>query len=300
MKKYFLFLTLILCFSLFSAEKKEKRIVHYKLDTERIYDIPVFLAGGVTTIMFPAELEAIHAANVSLNVIPKGASPSFLLAYQNGSYYFSVRALKQKAVGFLNIIYGAKTYIIRLYEDTENAVSSVSFQGGTGRGRGGWNNMSVSPYLLKSCLDKAKAWDVLKKKDDQITEEVTVCDDQHVADYGKYSATVSRVWRFNKYDLLVFYIVLDNKSDETMYYRPKQVALAVSDKKCFAALADASGVMPPNSRSIMYLVVTGTNDGVRHLQPVNNWKVLLFPQIKPTVNVPKPLPKASEPKDGKK
>ena len=298
MKKFFLFLTLVwLCFSVFTEEKKEKRIVHYKLDTERIFDIPVFLQGGVTTIMFPAELEAIHAANVALNVIPKGTSPSFLLAYQNGSYYFSVRALKQKAVGFLNIIYGTKTYIIRLYEDTENAVSSVAFQGGTSRGRRGWNNMSVSPYLLKSCLDKAKAWDVLQKRNDPIIEEVTVCNDQHVADYGTYAATVSRVWRFNKYDLLVFYIVLDNKSDGTMYYNPRQVALAVSDKKCFAALADASGVMPPNSRSIMFLVVTGTHDGVRHLQPVNNWKVLLFPQIKPTVNVPK---QPEKPQEGKK
>ena len=298
MKKFFLFLTLIsLCFLTYPAEKKEKRIVHYKLDTERIFDIPVFLQGGVTTIMFPAELEAIHASNVALNVIPKGASPSFLLAYQNGSYYFSVRALKQKAVGFLNIIYGSKTYIIRLYEDTDNAASSVAFQGGTGRSRRGWNNMSVSPYLLKSCLDKAKAWDVLQKRNDPITDEVTVCDDQHVADYGTYAATVSRVWRFNKYDLLVFYIVLDNKSDDTLYYRPKQIALAVSDKKCFATLADASGVMPPNSRSIMYLVVTGTNDGIRHLQPVNKWKVLIFPQIRPTVNVPKPPIKS---KDGKK
>ena len=298
MKKFFLFLTLgFLCFSVFTEEKKEKRIVHYKLDTERIFDIPVFLQGGVTTIMFPAELEAIHAANVALNVIPKGASPSFLLAYQNGSYYFSVRALKQKAVGFLNIIYGTKTYIIRLYEDTENAVSSVAFQGGTSRGRRGWNNMSVSPYLLKSCLDKAKAWDELQKRNDPIIEEVTVCNDQHVADYGTYAATVSRVWRFNKYDLLVFYIVLDNKSDGTMYYNPRQVALAVSDKKCFAALADASGVMPPNSRSIMFLVVTGTHDGVRHLQPVNNWKVLLFPKIKPTVNVPK---QPEKPQEGKK
>lgn len=298
MKKLFLFLTLFcLCFSIFPSEKKEKRIVHYKLDTERIFDIPVFLQGGVTTIMFPAELEAIHAANVALNVIPKGASPSFLLAYQNGSYYFSVRALKQKAIGFLNIIYGSKTYIIRLYEDTENAVSSVAFQGGTGRSRRGWNNSSVSPYLLKSCLDKAKSWDVLMKRNDPVIEEVTVCDDQHEADYGTYAATVSRVWRFNKYDLLVFYIILDNKSDNTMVYNPRQVALAVSDKKCFAALADASGVMPPNSRSIMFLVVTGTHDGVRHLQPVNNWKVLLFPKIKPEENVPK-IPE--KPEDGKK
>jgi len=297
MKNLFLILMLFcLCFSVFSAEKKEKRIVHYRLDTERIFDIPVFLNGGVSTIMFPAEVEAIHAANVALNVIPKGTSPSFLLAYQNGSYYFSVRALKQKAVGFLNIIYGSKTYIIRLYEDTENAVSSVAFQGGTGRSRRGWNNMSVSPYLLKSCLDKAKVWDVLMKRNDPITEEVTVCDDQHVADYGTYSATVSRVWRFNKYDLLVFYIILDNKTDKTLYYRPRQVALAVRDRKCFAALADASGVMPPNSRSIMYVVVTGTNDGIRHLQPVNEWKVLLFPQVKATVNIPK-LPKT---KGGKK
>ena len=300
MKHFYLFLMMIcLCFSIFSEEKKEKRIQHYKLDTERIFDIPVFLSGGVTTIMFPAELEAIHAGNVALNVIPKEASPAFLLAYQNGAYYFSVRALKRKAVGFLNIIYGSKTYILRLYEDTENALSSVAFQGGTSRRGRGWNNsmMSVSPYLLKSCLDKAKAWDVLMKRNDPITEEVTVCDDQHEADYGTYSATVSRVWRFNKYDLLVFYIVIDNKSDDTMYYRPKQIALAVSDKKCFAALADASGVMPPRSRSIMYLVVTGTNDGVRHLQPVNNWKVLLFPQVKPTVNVPNMPDKT---KDGKK
>ncbi len=272
--KTYLFILLFLPLAVFAAEEAE-RIKHYQLNPEEIYTIPVHFRNGVTTIMFPAEIESIHSANVALNQIPGGSNPSFLLAYTPGSYYFSVRALKEKAIGFINVMYGGKTYVLRLVENLEHAMSSVTFQGG-GSGRGGRNRFiqaAVSPFLLKSCLDKAKAWEAVKSK---YANDVAVHIKDYVSDYGPVRATVKKIWRFAKYDILVFYVVLKNGTDKPLYYNPQELALAIGEKKCFAALADASGEMPPHSESIVFLVVTGTHDGVRKLDAENDWKVLLF------------------------
>lgn len=261
------------------SEEKDERIQHFQLNTERIFMIPVYLTSGVTTVMFPAEIESIHAANVAMNQIPQGANPAFLLAYTPGSYYFSIRALRKGADGFVNIIYGGKAYILYCHESDEKAFSSVSFKGGNARGggvAGRPQEISVSPYLLKSCLDKAKAWEVLKKKDNFSTSEIEVNNQVYESDYDTYSCKIQRIWRFSRYDVLVFYIVLKNKTDKVLYYNPREVALGVADKKCFSALADASGEMPPKSETIMFSVVTGTHDGIRKLSPVNNWRIHLF------------------------
>jgi len=259
------------------VKEKEKRIRRFALSTEQIFVIPVHYTEGVTTIMFPAEIEAIHAANIALNVIPQGATPAFLMAYNPGSYYFSVRALREKAEGYANIVYGGKTYILRLVENREAAWSSVSFQGGGSGSRAAqYKQPGVSPWLLKSCLDKAKAWDVLKKQNDTSTEDVTVSDRECTSDYGAVKCKVKRVWRFDKYDVLVFYITLTNNSDKVLYYNPRETALAVADKKCFAALSDASGEMPPKSETILFCVITGAHDGTRNLAADNEWKILLF------------------------
>ena len=64
--------------------------------------------------MFPAEIEAIHSASVALNTVPDNSNPAFLMAYTPGKYYFSIRALRLKAQGLLNIVYQGKTYIIEI------------------------------------------------------------------------------------------------------------------------------------------------------------------------------------------
>lgn len=279
MKKLFFFFLLLAFSSAFCAEEKEFGIQHFVLNPERIFLIPVFQSSGVTTVMFPSEIEAIHGANAAMNKIPQGANPAFLVAYTPGSYYFSIRALRKGAEGFLNVIFGGKAYILYFHESDKKAYSSVSFKGGNARGggvSGRPREIGISPYLLKSCLDKAKAWDVLKKKDNFNKSEIAVNETPYVSDYGQYTCTIRRVMRFARYDILVFYITIKNKTDKVLYYNPREVAIGVTDKKCFSALADASGEMPPHSETIMFSVVTGTHDGIRKLSAVNNWRIHLF------------------------
>ncbi|MEI3006415.1 MAG: hypothetical protein V8T87_17690 [Victivallales bacterium] len=168
------------------------------------------------------------------------------MAYTPGKYYFSIRALRLKAQGLLNIVYQGKTYIIEISENEENALSSVTFNGGGGGGylnrRG--NGYAVSPYLLKSLMDKAKAWDVLIKKYPNMSVDVTISTERRVSDYEHIQCSIQKVWRFNRYDALVFYIELKNKTDKILYYNPREIALAVGDQKCFVSLVDASGEMP--------------------------------------------------------
>ena len=280
MKKLFLFFFLLSLVFLCLGKDKEKRIAFYELDNERIYKIPVYLNKGVTTVMFPAEIEAIHSASVALNTVPDNSNPAFLMAYTPGKYYFSIRALRLKAQGLLNIVYQGKTYIIEISENEENALSSVTFNGGGGGGylnrRG--NGYAVSPYLLKSLMDKAKAWDVLIKKYPNMSVDVTISTERRVSDYEHIQCSIQKVWRFNRYDALVVYIELKNKTDKILYYNPREIALAVGDQKCFVSLVDASGEMPPDSTTFLFCVITQSSMGVRQLSPENYWRVLLFAQ----------------------
>ena len=217
MKKLFLFFFLLSLVFLCLGKDKEKRIAFYELDNERIYKIPVYLNKGVTTVMFPAEIEAIHSASVALNTVPDNSNPAFLMAYTPGKYYFSIRALRLKAQGLLNIVYQGKTYIIEISENEENALSSVTFNGGGGGGylnrRG--NGYAVSPYLLKSLMDKAKAWDVLIKKYPNMSVDVTISTERRVSDYEHIQCSIQKYGAST--DMMLWFSISSLKIKPTKY-----------------------------------------------------------------------------------
>ncbi len=63
---------LILIFLLISGmayAEKHKEIVTYKLDNTRVFPINTYLNRGVTTVMFPGQIEGIAAVNVAMNTV---------------------------------------------------------------------------------------------------------------------------------------------------------------------------------------------------------------------------------------
>jgi len=276
----------LLIFLLFSgivhAEGKHKEIVTYKLDRKRVYPINTYFDRGITTVMFPAQIEGIAAGNVAMNQVHYNldGSPAcdFLMSFQPDNYYFSIRALKTGVSGTINIIYGRNTYILKLQENEAKAMSNVTFsdeEGDDGEdSERNWTPPSLP--VLKGLLAKAKSFDVLKEKYPGSVSQVQVSSNKYISKYKNYTVTIVKTWRFNNYNSLVFMVELKNKTQKTLYYNPKKTAVSVADRSLFPVFLDAKGVMPPQSTTFAFFVVSNTAEGRKNKFATDNaWKVLI-------------------------
>ena len=281
--KYLIFIFLLLSVVAHAADKtKFKEIVVYKLDNKQLYPINTYFTRGVTTVMFPGQIEGIAAGNVAMNAVKHNVngSPScdFLMSFQPGNYYFSIRALKTQSSGTINIVYGRKTYIIKLQENEAKAMSTVTFSDKYGEGGEDSERNFTAPSIavLKGLLDKAKSFDVLKDKYPAAVAQVNVCDDKCISEYGYYVVTVVKSWRFDNYNSLVFMIELKNITKKTLVYTPEKTAFSILGERLYPSLIDASGVMPPGSTTVAFFVISSTADGRKNKFAANNeWKVLI-------------------------
>jgi hypothetical protein len=278
--RYLIFICLLISGMVNAEELKE--VISYKLDNKRVYPITTYLTRGVTTVMFPGQIEGIAAGNVAMNTVQHNVDGvpvcDFLMSFQPGNYYFSIRALKSEASGTLNIVYGRNTYILKLQENEAEAMSTVTFSDGDGENgeypERNWTPPSIA--VLKGLLDKAKSFEVLKEKYSGAVSQVIVCDNKCMSDYEKFTATIVRCWRFDNYNSLVFMVELKNKTQKILTYKPEKTAFMVLDQRLYPALIDASGVMPAGSTTAAFFVVSSTADGRKNKFAADNeWKVLI-------------------------
>jgi hypothetical protein len=279
--RYLIFICLLIS-GVASAEEIHKEVVSYKLDNKRVYSINTYLTRGITTVMFPGQIEGIAAGNVAMNSVQHNIAGTpvcdFLMSFQPGNYYFSIRALKAGASGTLNIVYGRNTYILKLQENEAQAISTVTFSDRDGENgedpERDWRPPSIA--VLKGLLDKAKSFDLLKEKYPGAVSQVTVCDNKCISEYAYYTITVVRAWRFDNYNSLVFMVELKNNTKKTLFYTPEKTAFSVLGNRLYPALIDASGIMPPESTTVALFIVSGMADGRKNKFAADNeWKVLL-------------------------
>ena len=244
------------------------------LDEYSVHRLKVGFDKLVTTVMFPSALSAIAGANVVTD--PNNGNGDFLLSYLPGNYFFSIRALKKGAKGSLNIVYNRKTYVLELEESAEEMSGSVTFT--SAKSSGAARKKSVTPPVLLSLLDKAKAYELFKKHHPE-----AVADVQHIRSgqkifYDRFSITVDEVFRFDREDTIVFRILLNNESDSQIKYDPRMMAARIGETIYYASIADASGIMPPNSSIPAYFAITGTPTGGRNnLSADNRWSIIVSP-----------------------
>jgi len=265
-------LLLLLCLQSSSA-RDASPIAEYRLDEHTVYAIPVSRS-RVTTISFPGPISAIDAANVTSDPKIPGL---FQIAHTKGSYFLSVRALVERAMTNMNIRWNKKTYVIELVE-SPSPFYSVIFQYDTDADIRP-ASARVTPSRLLALLDKAKAYPLLKEYHanavDQV-EYVNFSKNPRVLDYRDYEVQLDEVFRFNPEDTLIFRILLRNKTDQSIQYRPDGFSLRVGERTYPQSISDASGIIPPKSEAPAYFAVTGTPNGGRNdLSLKNDFTVLL-------------------------
>ena len=93
------------------------------LDNYVIQRVPVATGKGNTVIMFPSPIQALYASRCALQEQPNA---DFLLDFQAGQYWFTVRALKSDVEDYITVIYERKAYVIRI-SASETPLYTVSF-----------------------------------------------------------------------------------------------------------------------------------------------------------------------------
>lgn len=280
MKKLIYIITVVLLGSSIYAGP----IKQFILDSNIVYTLNIAQDGSVTTVMFPSPIQGIYGSNIISDPSKAKDNGAYLLTYQEGNYYFSIKSIRADQTASLNIVYNRKIYVINLKSvSKDEAYNSVTF-GTSDSSLGSSNdngNPRVGPSLLVSALDKAKIYPLLLQ---QFPDNVANIQYRHREDlfkYKGYSVKLNAIYRFNDIDTLVFWVILTNSTDQKITYDPANIAIRCGEKIYFSSLSDASGVISPNGTTQAYFCITGTPDGSKNWLSVdNNFLVLL------TVNNP--------------
>jgi hypothetical protein len=243
------------------------------LDDRVIYSVPV-ATNRVTTVSFPGAIAAIDAAGVSTDAKVPGL---FQLAHVRGSSFFSVRATGAGVTGNLNVRWGKHTYVLEVVESTRPVLSLV-FEEEAKAGGEVQPAPRLSPARLLALLDKAKNFVLLKTKAKDAVSQVdfATLGESATADFGDYSICIEEAYRFNPEDTLVFRVLLRNKTDQPLRYRPDSFAVRVGSRVFAQSISDGTGVVPPKSEAVAHFGITGTPDGGRNeLSLQNDFRVLI-------------------------
>lgn len=278
MRKFVLiFFSIIFAYNVINA-----KIVNFELSNSNSYKIYTSL-NNLTTIMFPIEIDKILGSNIiPENLVEKFADKAeYSISFVPNSNFFTIKQLKKEAIGVLHIIIGQKTYVIHFEENNSKAMSSVTLINSRHKRQ---SRPMVTPIILKSLFDQAKTWDNLQDKYPGVADDVDLNEKSHISKYDNYEVEVLRVWRFNKYDTLIFMLALRNASNHILKYNPRLIAFATGDNRLFASMVEASGILAPQQAEIIFASCTGNSEGGRNnLMANNDWFVLLqanFEEVK--------------------
>lgn len=244
-------------------------IAQKPLDEFIVYEVPVAENLGNSTILFPSPISGIFASRSSSQ-----ASTDFLIDYQPGSYYFTVRALKSGAQDYINVIFEKKAYVFHIFAAKQPYRTLTLFHAARSSKKG---DRAVSPEKLIGLLDKVKSYSILSVQHPEAVDGVMHDTSKKVFDYDTYCLTIADVYRFEEADTLIFRVLLENKTSQKINYDPQHVSIGLKENLFSTSIVDASGDIPPNATVTAYFGITGTATGGRNnLSPKNDWNIILI------------------------
>lgn len=240
---------MIMVQALLIAGVEAAQIRAYPLDERSVYTIRLG-QNEPTTCVFPAAIKALVGANVSTKA---DDAPGILMSHEPGTEYFSLRAVKEGATGAMNVVFRGKVYALAFVTgaDLDQAVVFLD-EPVTGGER-----KAPAPDSLHALLDRAKQLDRLKELYPGMISRIDRAEPGNVTAYKAFTATVEEVVRFDAEDVLVLRVRLENTLAVAVPYDPQGLAVRVRHEIYPAALAEASGAIPPKSATHIYLVLSG-------------------------------------------
>jgi hypothetical protein len=279
---------LLVVSSVLTSAAYAQAIKSFPLDEQTVYHLKVG-TDKVTTLVFPQPITALEGSGITAD--PK-APAKMLLSYHAGDRFFSVRALDDPATADLNVIINRKVYVVELSTDKE-PFQSVTFYPADEPPAQSAGQPNVGPSRLLGLLDKAKAYPLLAEQYPEMVSQIEKAEPFTQTLYEGFHVILTKVFRFDAEDALIFQVEFVNETDQPIYYIPQSLAVRVGSSVYWSALSDASGIMTPGGKdpktgkiipghSNGYFVICGTpNGGRNHLSVQNNFNVLVFRQENP-------------------
>jgi hypothetical protein len=255
------------------------------LDDQTVYHLKVG-TDKVTTLVFPQPITALEGSDITAD--PKTRA-KILLSYHAGDRFFSVRALIDPATADLNVIINRKVYVLELVTDKE-PFRSVTFYPADEPPAQSAGQPNVGPSRLLGLLDKAKAYPLLADQYPEMVSQIDKAEPFTQTLYEGFHVILTKVFRFDAEDALIFQVEFVNETDKPIYYIPQSLAVRVGAGVYWSALSDASGIITAGEKdpktgkitpghSDGYFVICGTPHGGRnHLSVQNAFNVLVFRQ----------------------
>jgi hypothetical protein len=282
--------TLILLSSILSLGIAQAQVIKsFPLDDQTVYHLKVG-TDKVTTLVFPQPITALEGSGITAD--PKTPA-KMLLSYHAGERFFSVRALTDPSTADLNVIINRKVYCIGLATDKEPFQSVKFYPADEPPVQTTTGDPKLGVAHLLGLLDKAKAYPLLIGQYPEMVSQIDQAEPFTQSLYEGFHVILTKVFRFDADDALIFQLEFVNETSEPIYYVPQSLAVRVGSGVYWSALSDASGIMPPGEKDLKtgkvtpahsngYFVICGApHEGRNHLSVQNNFNVLVFRQETP-------------------
>ena len=185
------------------------------LDDQTVYHLKVG-TDKVTTLVFPQPITALEGSGITAD--PKTPA-KMLLSYHAGDRFFSVRALADPATADLNVIINRKVYVLELATDKE-PFQSVTFYPADEPPAQSAGQPNVGPSRLLGLLDKAKAYPLLAEQYPEMVSQIDKAEPFTQTLYEGFQVILTKVFRFDAEDALIFQVEFVNETDQPDLLRP--------------------------------------------------------------------------------
>jgi len=206
-------------------------IKSFPLDEQTVYHLKVS-TDKVTTLVFPQPITALEGSGITAD--PKTPA-KMLLSYHAGDRFFSVRALADPATADLNVIINRKVYVIELTTDKE-PFQSVTFYPADEPPAQTAGQSNAGPSHLLGLLDKAKAYPLLAEQYPEMVSQIDKAEPFTQTLYEGFHVILTKVFRFDAEDALIFQVEFVNETDQPIYYVPQSLAVRVGSGVYWSAL----------------------------------------------------------------
>lgn len=238
-----------MCLSIGAAEASPRVLKTVPLDERAVYTVTV-ATDAPTTVVLPEPPTALEGTGL---VSEPTADGDVLLAHRDGTSFLTFRALKPDAKGCLNLLIGERVFAITLVGgEVADRVLRLIPQTES-------QNLIA---LARTCLAVGRRG---------VAVQFERISPGTVVPHAGFDAVVAEVIGFDHEGALVFKVVLENRTDRSIFYDVRNLAVRCGTEVLFADRADASGSIPPKGKAEAWLIVR-TERTVQE-----NWSVLVPP-----------------------
>lgn len=285
-----------------SFQSSTNAIQRILLDPLKVTRIPI-ATDRLTTLRFPSPPTDLVSALVATEPHPAAL---FLLTFQPGEAFFSLRALGPGVSTTLNVVWKSQTYVLELVESRTPWLSVIfAVPEAPKPVRLSPPNPAPERKPGTQFLETARAYAALKRKYPNSLPDVQLLTLNLRGELATCSFRTDQLFHFQSDGVLVLRLVISNKTSAPLLFGANALSIWVNGKPVPMLLTDFEGTVPGGAELVTYIVFNrnpstgGPSNLLSDVFGINlsdpTGTIPIQPGLKPTVVNPSDLPPAPGP-----